>query len=1020
MNTILKSIIKYKKLTIFVIGFIALLGMYSYYILPRNEMPDVSAPVAVITAVYPGATPADIDRLVVQKIEKEIAEIEGYDYSQAYIYNSYAFIPIRMDYNIDTEQTWTELRRNLEDLQKELPDECYPLDINTDLMETSGIILALTGSGYSYEELNSYAEDLGQELSKIKGMTRFEIEGKQDKEVIIDVDYRLLNQYQLSLNDLVQLIRGQNIEIPSGSITDGSSTINVKAEGTFNSIDDIRSLVIGIAPSGAVLRLQDIADISLETADDMYRTTHNGQNAILLTGFFETSSNIVITGNSVDKAVADFIDRLPEGITVDKVLDQPQDVKRSVNNFARSLLQGIFFVIAVVFLGMGIRNAVIVSTAIPLAILSTFGIMILLGVELHTISIASLIIALGMLVDNAIVVSDAIQLRLDAGEERLAACINGVKEVAIPVLTSTLTTIAAFSPFLLMDSLAGEFMVTLPIIIITSLTASYLIALLVTPTMAYIFFKPGQESHDKSKKIRLFFDRMLELAMGNRLKTVILTLLLVVGAGVLVMLLPLQFFPFADKDLMFIDISAERNIDIDTTQQLTDQIETVLKQQPEIIQYTTSLGGGLPKFYTTVFNFQKAANTAQILMKIDLSQGGLNDYSLFLDRLQRQLDEKIIGGKAVVRRLELAEYIGHPVQVRLTSSDLALLESAAETVKEQLYSLDGVSNINDNFPDRVYEYNIVVDNDKAAYMGLTKYDIQNEVSIALRGREASKLNYRGDDFVIKVQSNITSIEELENLNVKSSMSNSKTPLKNVAQPELIATLPGMYRYDRNYAIIVSSDLLSGYEAKDIINGLNEKLESVDLPGVEVSYDGEQAKIKENFGDMGSQAVFAVIMVYMILLFQFKSFRQPFIILITIPLSAIGSICGLFIIRQPLSFTALMGMVSLMGIVVNNAIVLIDYINRARSQGKTIQEACLMATDKRFRPIILSTTTTFIGMIPLLFSGSDLFRPMSISLMFGLMISTILTLVVVPVVYSMLEQKTEQNIVIAKEQITVAE
>ncbi|QOR34030.1 efflux RND transporter permease subunit [Clostridium sp. 'deep sea'] len=1008
MSKLLKNVIKYRKISLFLVGIIALAGMYSYYMLPRNEMPDVPAPVAVITAVYPGATPADIDRLVVDKIEKELVELEGYDYAQSYIYNSYAFILLRMDFGIDTTKTWDELRRKMEDVQKELPTECQTIDIDTDIMETAGMILALTGENYSYEELNTYAEDLSRQLSKIKGMTRFEIEGKQDKEVIIDIDYKLLNQYNLSLNDILNLIRGQNIEIPSGTITDGSSTLNVKTDGTFSSLEDIKAIVVGISTNnGTVLRLSDIADISLKISDDMYRVKHNGQNAILLTGFFQKGTNIVLTGKNVETVVSDFISNLPEGVTVDKVLDQPYDVKKSVNNFAMSLLQGILFVIAVVFFGMGLRNAIIVSTAIPLSILVTFGVMIMTGVELHTISIASLIIALGMLVDNAIVVSDAIQNRLDDGEEKLNACVNGVKEVAIPVLTSTLTTIAAFSPFLLMDSIAGEFMITLPKIIITSLTASYIIALFVTPTMAYIFFKPSEQKHDKSKIVRGFFDKLLARAMKNKKMTVVLAFVMIIGAGILVMQLHLQFFPFADKDLMFIDIEAERNINIETTKQVTDQIEEIIKDQKEILQYTTSLGGGLPKFYTTVFNYKKSASTAQILMKVDLSEGEFDDYSQLLEELQRKIDEKVMGGKATVRRLELAEYIGNPVQVRLTGDNLAQLESAAEIVKQQLYSIPGVTNVNDNFPDRMYEYNVNVDNDKAAYMGLTKYDIQNEVSIALRGRIASTLRYRGEDFNIKIKSNNNFPDRMYEYNVNVDNTNKKTLLKNVAEPQPLATIPGLYRYDRDYAIVVASDLLNGYEAKDIVKVLNDKLNEVNLLGVQVSYDGEQAKIKENFGDMGKQGVFAVLMVYLILLFQFRSFRQPFIILLTIPLSAIGSICGLYLTRHPLSFTALMGMISLMGIVVNNAIVLIDYINRARSEGEPIQQACLKATNKRFRPIILSTTTTFIGMIPLLFSGSDLFGPMSISLMFGLLVSTVLTLVVVPVVYSMLEKRLKK-------------
>ncbi len=1021
MNKVLEVVIKYRKITLFLVIIVLVIGMFSYYIMPRNEMPDIATPIAIITAIYPGAESVDIERHVVTRIEDEIAQLDGYSYSSSYIFDSFALIQLRMDHGADLDKAWVELRRRMADLHNDLPNEVLPIEVNTDIMDTSGIILALTGDSYSYEELHTYGEQLSRNLSKVPGTTRFSITGKQDKQVQIEVDFRLLNQMELSLNNIVELLKGQNLEIPSGNIGDESGKINVKTVGFLTSIEDIRNLPIMVSrDTGAVLRLADIAEVNFEVADDMYRVVHNGKNAILLSGYFQTRSNVVRIGSEIDKVIDEFIDQLPAGITIDKVIDQPADVRKSVNDFAINLLQGVLFVIIVVFIGMGLRNAIIVSTAIPLSIFSTFITMNILSIELHLISIASLIIALGMLVDNAIVISDAIQLNIDKDIDKLKACIEGVREVAVPVLTSTLTTIAAFSPFLLMDSIAGEFMITLPQIIIMALTASYLTAILVTPTMAYIFFKPGVEGVDKSKKLKEYFTKLLNTAMNNKRKSVLTVFGLIIVTVVLVVNISLQFFPYADKDYVFIDIEAENNIDILTTKQVTDQIEELIKDIPAVTQYTTAIGGGLPKFYTTVFTFSQSASTAQILMQLDPSKEGFDDYSSFVARLQQDIDKSLIGGKAVVKRLELAEYVGYPIQLRLTGEDLGELERVAEELKQILYNIEGTYNVNDDFPSRIYQYRVVPDINRATFVGLLKYEIQNEINIALSGREASTLQYMGDEFKIMVRSNIKSIEELENFGVKSSLTGNKTILKNVAEIGLETVLPGLNKYDRDFTIMVTSDLLPGYQARHITRTINKEVASLNLNGVTLSYDGEMERIAENFGEMGTQAVFAIVLVYLILLFQFKSFVQPFVILLTIPLSAIGSIFGLFLLRQPLSFTALMGMVSLMGIVVNNAIVLIDYINRARDNGESIDFACREASGKRFRPIILSTTTTFIGMIPLFLSGSSLFMPMAISLMFGLMIATVLTLVIVPVVYSILERENgEDNIeVIAEEKNSI--
>lgn len=1018
MNNLLKSVIKYRKITLFLVVIVLILGGYSYYIMPRNEMPNITTPIAIISVVYPGAEPSEIDAHVVQKIEDNIAEIEGYDFSSSHIFDSFAMIQLRMDYSVDKDKTWTELRRRMVDLQSQLPQQVQEIVINTDIVETTGIILAITGEDYSYEELTSYAEDLTRQLSKVEGTTRFTITGTQDQQAVVDINHKLLGETNLSLDDIVKMLQGQNIEIPSGQISRDDMTINVKTEGFFTDIEDIRALPIGASEeTGALLRLGDIADIEFLVSEDTYRVLQNGSNAILLSGFFKPSSNVVLIGKEVDEIIDNYDKQLPSGVTIEKVLDQPFDVKKSVNEFAVSLLQGVVFVVIVVFIGMGLRNAIIVATAIPVSIFASFILMNLLGIELHLISIASLIISLGMLVDNAIVISDSIQIKIDQEMERLQACVDGVKEVAVPVLTSTLTTIAAFSPFLFMQSIAGEFMITLPKIIIIALSASYLTAILVTPTMAFIFFRPGGDKLDKSVKLKNYFTELLNNAMHHKKRTIGIVVVLLCLTVVLAVNLNLQFFPYADKNLVFIDIEAEKNLDINTTKKLTDQIEDILKQKDEVAQYTTSIGGGLPKFYTTVFNFSQSASTAQILMHIDEAENkDFKNYDHFVRELQQEIDTTLLGGSAIVKRLELAEYVGSPIQIRVSGDDFETVEAVSDDIKAVLYDVEGTYNILDDFPSRIYQYKITPDINRAVYNGLSKYEIQNEINIALSGRVASTLHYSGEEFGILVKSDIKSIEELQNFNLKSSSTGNKTALKNVSDVNLETILPGMNKYDRDYAIMLTSDLLPGYQTRAITKDINSKLEELDLKGALVSFDGELEKISRDFGEMGVQAAFAFILVYLILLFQFKSFTQPLVILLTIPLAAIGSIAGLFILGQPLSFTALMGMVSLMGIVVNNAIILIDYINRARiEENASIDNACREASGKRFRPIILGTTTTFIGMIPLFLSGSSLFKPMAISLMFGLMIATLLTLIVTPVVYSLIEKENNIGVNLLEEE-----
>lgn len=1001
--------IKERKVTLFLAALILIGGLYSYYITPKQENPEITPAYAIITAVYPGASPEDVEKLITSKIEDEVAELKGYEHAESQSRNSAAVVVLKMDQGTNVEKAWPELRQKMEDLQSELPGEVEKIQINTDVTETAGIIISMSGEKYSYEELADYAERFKKELGKIDGISRFDISGKQEKEVKVEIDIEQLNYYKLSLEDIVQILHMQNIEIPSGEIKYDGGKFNVKASGTFKNLKEIENTIIaGSEESGAVVKLKDIAKVYMGLEDSNYHIKQNGRNAILLTGFFQQDKNIVLIGKEVEKKIDELKRNLPEDIKFDQVLYQPKDVEKAVNNFIINLIEGIIFVIAVVFIGMGLRNAIIVSMAIPLSILATFLAMRLLGVEIHQISITALIIALGMLVDNAIVVSDAIQVRIDQDQDRMEACVEGVKEVAIPVLTSTLTTVAAFIPLITLPSIAGEYIRSLPIIVMVSLSASYLVALFVTPTMAYLFFKKSTAKETKFR-IRKFFDHMLHVGMEKR-KTTIATAFLTLGIAIILALqLGLQFFPKADTNILYIDMRTESSTDIDKTEALVDQVTKILNEQQEVLSYTAAIGDGLPKFYNTLPIYTRSQDFAQVMIRLDLKKGKrFRSNTGFADHLQEVFDRQIVGGTATVKELEQGEPIGAPVRIRVTGEDMEELEASANKISQYLSTIDGTINVNDDFTDKSYEFYVDIDGEKASYFGITKYDVQKEMNIALMGRKASVFREAGNEYNIVVRSTIASTEELGNMAIKSTMTGNKILLKEVAAIKLISEVPNIKKYDRDKAVMIYSDVKQGFSSVEIQEQLKAGLKGLELGDVEVVFDGESEKIVEHFGNIGVSSIFAMLLVYGILLIQFNSFTQPLVILLTIPLSVIGSILGLFLFRQPLSFTGLLGIVSLLGIVVNNAIVLIDFINSERSQGKNIKEACLDAVDKRFRPIMLSTTTTVIGLTPLVFSSSQLFRPMSIALMSGLMVSTLLTLVIIPVVYHVVESRLEKR------------
>lgn len=1013
MKKIIKSAIEYKKITLFILALLLLFGAYNYYFIPRQEFPEINPPVALITVQYPGASPTDINSNITTKIEDEVSELEGFDYSNSTCRDSVSVTVVRLDVNADVDKNWNDLRQRMDDIQSDLPEQSKDIEINTDVADTASMIISLSGKSYSYEQLVKYAERLEYDLRQIDGVSKIDIIGEQEKEVKIEVDYRKLNEYNLSLNDIKELIHSQNVEIPSGQIEGERSSIIVKTDGKFKTIDEIKNLTIAVSKdNGSIARLGDIAEVYYGLEESTNKIKFNGKNSVLLVGYIKGDVNAVLVGEEAKEVINTFEQELPKDLEFSNVSFQPENIDQSIDDFNDNLVQGVIFVIIIVFIGMGVRNALIVSTAIPSAIIITFNAMGLLGIKLHQVSIAALIVALGMLVDNAIVVSDAIQVKFDEGVDRLQACIEGTSEVAIPVLTSTLTTVSAFLPFLLMTSIAGEYIQSLPSIIMISLAISYLIALMITPTMAFLFFKKRTQKI-KQSRIRLFFKRLLINGLNHR-KTVAFLVLFVIGVTIWVGLnLGLQFFPYADTDLIYIEITNEIKGNFESTEELTFEAENLLKSDPYVMNYTSSIGDDLPKFYNTMPFHSPSDDFAQIVVEVDLnkiksSESEYLNLSYYVEDLQRRFDQTMTGGEIIVNQIEQGEPIGHPVRIRVSGESIKEILTVKEIVKDQLDEIPGTSNVGDDFANKKYKYHVKINDDKLNMLGVSKYDIQNEISIALRGRVASLLKKNGEEFDILVESNINSKSDLENLKIKSSMTGKKYLLKSLGEVDLIAEYPVMKKYNGQQSILVYSDVKPGYSSVAIQESLENEFDSIVTDTVNLAFDGEREKIIQNFGDMTLLALLAIALVFIILLFQFKSYKRTLIILFTIPLSIVGSIFGLYIAGQNLSFLAMLGIVSLLGIVVNNAIVLVDFIDAEIEQNKTTYTACVDAVEKRFRPIILTTATTVIGLTPLIYTRSVMFMPLAIALMSGLLVSTLLTLVIIPVVYYAIIRKDYED------------
>lgn len=1006
---LIKAAIRNKKIVLFLITIAILSGCYCYYIVPKQEMPDVSSPAAMITTVYPGGSPSDIESLVSKKVEEKVEEIDGYDYCESYSVNNASIVVVFLTNDCDKEKAWRDMRDKIKDLKSDLPDGCQDSDINTNLTETAGMILSVSGDNYTYEQLGNYADDIKKQLSNVSGISRFDIKGKQDNQVKVEVDLNKINKYPISFEDICGALKAQNVDIPSGNLDLKTGKMKVETPGSFTSLKEIEDTVVNVSTdTGQTIRLKDIAKVYMGYDDDSsLKFTSNGENAVLLTGYFQDNKNIVLIGKYVTKKLDEIKKQLPPDLKIDQVTFQPKAVDESVSFFMENLRDGVILVVITVLVGMGFRNAMVVSAVIPIAISMSFVAMNALGIKVQEMSTTALIIALGILVDDAIVIGDVVQVGIDEGMSGDEAAFHGIKKLFVPVFTSTLIIIGAFAPLLNIPGGAGEFLRTLPQVVMICIACSYLSALFVTPAMASIFFRKSKKV-EKESIIKRFFHKLLNYGLKNKIKIIIICLCLFAVSIGLLNSIGTKFFPYADKDVLYIDVANEKVDNIDSTSDLVKQVEDIVKSDEDVTSYTSAIGGAVPKFYITIPPLAPAKDKAQIMMNIDLNKTKkFSTRQELAEYLQSQIDSKISGGTATVKLLEQAMPTGAPIRIRLTGDDLDKLYTASDQIQEKLNGIPGTTNVRDDAAKKTYQYEVDIDSTKAVQHGLLKSDIEKQISIAIRGYAASVYRKNGSDYDILVKSNATSVEDLKNLQVKSSLAKNKVLLSEVATIKLDSQIDQIKHYKKDKTVTVYSDIKTGYNAVTVENALSPEINKMDIDGVNVIYDGEKHQIDTNFTSLGIAAAMCILIIYVILFVQFKSFVQPLIIMCALPLSLIGVTVGLLTFKMQLSLTAVMGIISLIGVVIRNGILLVEYIIEGRKEGLSIDEACLHAVSQRFRPIILSSVATITGLIPLAFSKSALFGPMSVTIIFGLASATFLTFVVVPVVYSLVNTRLEE-------------
>jgi len=1006
--------LKRNRLTLVLLFVIVLGGIFAYLSLPRSEDPDFTIRTALVMTYFPGASPERVEQLVTDKIEQKIQELPELDHvtSESRTGVSLVYVEIKEKYK-DMRPIWRKLRDKVDDSRPDLPEGIDGPYVHDDFGDVFGIMIAMTGEGFSQAELDDYARQVRKELLQVKEVSRVEIMGEQDERIFVEFSNARLAELGLSPAQLSEVLQAENIVLPGGYVNIGPDKIVVEPTGNYETIDDLRDTVLRLSQFGGgdrLIYLKDIATITRGHVEPPDTFVHyNGEPAILLAVNMTKDGNIIKLGERIDRFLEEQKAELPLGIDFHYAAYQPEYVSQAINDFMVNLLEGIAAVMLVMLVFLGLRTGLVVAPLIPMTMLLTFLLMSFSGVTLQQVSIASLIIALGMLVDNAIVISENIMVRIQNGEQRFAAAVAAGRELAVPLLTATLTTSAAFLAIFLAKSTVGEYCGSLFVVVSFCLISSWLLALTMIPLFCFWFIKVKKDAkpQDFGGKFYRFYRRFLHWLLTHRALSIVILILIFIGAMQLFAFVPKIFFPSSLRAQFVIDFWLPEGTHLRQTYREMLPVEEFLTARPEVDNFSVYVGESSPRFYLGLSQEQSNENYAFFLVNCHDKEG----MDALMSDVYRFMKENIPDANPVVKYLETGAPVGAPIQVRIDCRDISPrgiknVYRLASQVKEVLRGTEGTLSIRDSWGSPIKKLEVRVDQARARRAGMTSQDIAVSLQTQLAGYQATE--YREGDEIIpvelrSVQANRTDLSKIEGMNIYSLSTGQSVPLLQLARPEFRSEVAKVGRRDRKRVMNVKCDLAPGRTATEVLEEIRPKIAELEKTwpaGYSVEYGGEFEESEKANESIMSQLPVSAFIILMLLVWQFNSFRKTLIILLTIPMGLIGAILGLFLTGSEFGFMSMLGMVALAGIVINNAIVLIDRIKIELDSGKTGQEAIVLAAQQRFRPILLTTVTTLCGLMPLALQGGPLWESMAWTIIGGLLFATILTLGLVPVLYSL--------------------
>lgn len=1014
---------------------LAVVGLFSLTNLPLDLLPDISYPAISVITVYPGASAEDIETTVTKKIEDAISTVPNLDKITSNSSENMSMVTVSFKWGTNLDSTSSDIRDKIDLIASQLPDDAQtPVLFKFDLTMIPVLQLGVTADK-SYDDLYHICDKkISQALKRVAGVGTVNIIGGKQRQINVDVDRVRLDAYRIPIAQVIGVLQAANMTVPVGSLKVGDLEYSVRIPGEYVSIREIADTIIG-SYQGRNVYVKDIAQVSDSFVEQTSTVRVNGKLAVMMTIQKQSGTNTVQVSAAAQKMLKNIKDELPSDVEIVIASDNAEEIRLSIENLRSTLMWALMFVMLTVFFFLrNVRGSLIISSVIPFSLIAAFIYLYFSKSTINIISLSSIIIAIGMVVDNAIVVLENVYThRNKKGEPLRESAIFGTGEVAGAVLASTITNLVVFVPLIMVQGFAAIFFQQLAFTTAVVMTVSLIASISLTPMLASKFLDEDTENYRKNKYLGVFIEKsekwfnqlddayqgLLVWALANRRKVVIGSIVIFFISMPLFMFVGSEFFPSEDSGQIIANVEMPIGTRWENTSAAMEKIENIINDTVPEKRYMLVRAGnpqGSSSYGASMFGLKSGSNYGMLLLRL-VPKGERHRSS---DDIQHMLTGKLnsIPGISNVNFLSMGGANtmmggGKPISIEIYGYDINTTDNLAERVKAGMQKIPGITDITISRDKGNPEIWFKIDRQKASSFGLNISDIAYTIRNNLYGNAATKYRDSGDEYDIFVrlkEENRQSLEDVQNIFVPTRAGNN-IPLLNLAKFELRSGPLMIERKNQERLIKVEANVF-GRSVGDINSDIRNMLSKIALPqDIYIKYGGSAEQMKESFGQLGIALLLGIILIYLVMVAQFESLLDPLVIMFSVPFALVGVAWGLLLSGTPFGIMPFVGAIMVVGIVVNNAIVLIDYTNILRARGIHLRDAILAGGRSRLRPILMTTGTTILGVLPIILSrgeGSEFWTPLGYALLGGMLVSTIITLVIVPVGYALIEEKIKRH------------